>query len=739
MPNSDLTKATVDQSALSAIAGGYHGAPFDVLGQHLTERDGKQGIAIRTFQPQATSVSVSSGGKLTPMEKVHSDGIFEAFFTRRKKHFVYQLDVTLFDGNVYQAEDPYRFLPFLSDYDMHLFIEGNHFKLYDKFGAHAMELEGVAGVGFALWAPNAERVSVIGDFNQWDGRRLPMRSRGDSGVWELFVPGVAVGDVYKYEIRSRNMGYVVKKADPYAFSAELRPRTGSVVADIETYAWQDAVWMAERKERQRLNAPISVYEVHLGSWQRVPEDGNRWLTYRELADRLIPYVQEMGFTHIELLPVTEHPFDGSWGYQAVGYFAPTSRFGSPQDFQYFVDACHQANIGVILDWVPAHFPKDEHGLSYFDGTHLYEHADPRLGEHQDWGTLIFNYGRNEVQSFLLNSALFWLDKYHIDGIRVDAVASMLYLDYSREAGQWIPNQYGGRENLEAIAFLKRFNEVLHLDYPDVLTFAEESTSWPGVSRPTYVGGLGFDLKWNMGWMHDTLEYFKQDPVHRRYHQGMLTFSLLYAFTENFILPFSHDEVVHGKGSMIDRMPGDQWQKFANLRLLYTFMACHPGKTLLFMGCEFGQYQEWRFAQSLDWNLLEYPLHQQLRGLVAALNHMQQAQPALHQLDFESRGFEWIDMHDAENSVITFIRRAEDPTDFVVVACNLTPVPRENYRIGVPQHGFYTELFNSDAAEYGGANIGNYGGVHAQDQSWQGRPASLDITLPPLAVVVFKPA
>ncbi len=736
---SDLNQfsSTAAPEALSALVGGFHGSPFDVLGIHPAESEGKAGLVVRAFQPQAKAVAVVVGKKRHSMQRVHQDGVFEMFFARRKNAFAYQLEITLFDDRTYQIEDPYRFDPVLSDYDMHLFQEGTHMRLYEKFGAHLATQADVSGVAFALWAPNAERVSVIGDFNEWDGRRLPMRSRGDSGIWELFVPNLTVGDCYKFEIRSRNQGYIVKKSDPYAFAAELRPRTGSVVANIDTYAWQDADWMENRKTTQSLNAPISVYEVHLGSWRRIPEDHNRWLTYRELADTLIPYVKEMGFTHLELMPITEHPFDGSWGYQAVNYFAPTSRFGAPADFQYFVDACHQAGLGVILDWVPAHFPKDEHGLSYFDGTHLYEHADPRLGEHQDWGTLIFNYGRNEVQEFLLNSALFWLDKYHIDGIRVDAVASMLYLDYSREAGQWLPNEYGGRENLEAIAFLKRFNELVHLDFPDVLTFAEESTSWPGVSRPTYVGGLGFDLKWNMGWMHDTLQYFGNDPVHRSYHQGMLTFSLLYAFTENFILPFSHDEVVHGKGSMIDRMPGDLWQKMANLRLLYSYMYCHPGKNLLFMGCEFGQFAEWNFEQSLDWNLLEHAPHQQLQRLITDLNHLQREQPALHEVDFESHGFEWIDMHDVGNSVLSFVRRAKDSADFVVTVCNLTPVPRENYRIGVPEAGHYTELLNSDSERYGGANIGNYGGQTTLDQAWQGRPACLELTLPPLSVIVLK--
>ncbi|HUN23299.1 MAG TPA: 1,4-alpha-glucan branching protein GlgB [Anaerolineales bacterium] len=724
--------------AVAAIAGGYHGNPFDVLGLHQIENDDKPMFVVRAFQPQARAVEVVfAKGKSVPMEKTHDYGFFEVQLNEKQAKSGYRLHITTMADTQYELDDAYRFAPVLGDADLYLHGEGTHMQLYNKMGAHPMEVQGVKGVCFAVWAPNAERVSVIGDFNNWDGRRHPMRLRGNSGIWELFIPALQGGDLYKYEIKTRYMGYMVEKTDPFGFSAELRPRTSSIVWDINAYQWNDNDWMAQRSARQRLDAPISVYELHLGSWMRKPEDGNRFLTYSELADKLIPYLQETAFTHVELLPVTEHPFDGSWGYQAVGYFAPTSRFGTPDQFKQFVDRLHQAGIGVIVDWVPAHFPKDQHGLSFFDGTHLYEHSDPRQGEHMDWGTYIFNFGRNEVQSFLLNSALFWLDKYHIDGLRVDAVASMLYLDYSRKAGEWVPNQFGGRENLEAVAFLKRFNELVHLNYPDVLTFAEESTAWGGVSRPTYLGGLGFDLKWNMGWMHDTLVYIEKEPIHRRYHHGTLTFSLIYAFTENFILPFSHDEVVHGKGSMLSKMPGDYWQKFANLRNLYGYMFTHPGKKLLFMGQEFGQWNEWNYQQSMDWNLLDFDNHSALKYYVGDLNRLVRKEPALHQVDFESRGFEWIDHNDGDNSVISYLRYAHDRNDFVVVVCNFTPVPRFGYRIGVPKGGFYREILNSDSAVYGGSNLGNQGGVQAHEYGWQGRSHSLEITLPPLATVAFK--
>jgi 1,4-alpha-glucan branching enzyme len=734
---------TVDPAAVAALTGGYHGAPFDILGQHpITQADGPA-IAIRTLQPQAQAVSVVRDGLRVPMQPVEGGaGLYEAVFPETAEVFPYQLAIALPDGREYVIEDPYRFPPVLSEYDLYLFGEGNHFQLYEKLGAHCVEHAGAAGVAFAVWAPNAQRVSVVGDFNQWDGRRHPMRPRGASGLWELFIPGLAQGDLYKYEIKSRFVGFLGVKADPFGFAMELRPSTASVVWDLERYQWQDAEWMAARQRRQAFDAPMATYEVHLGSWRREAAEGNRWLTYRELADQLVPYAKDMGYTHLELLPIAEHPYDGSWGYQAIGYFAPTARFGTPDDFRYFVDRAHQAGLGVLLDWVPAHFPKDAAGLAFFDGTHLYEHADPRRGEHQDWGTLIFNYGRNEVAAFLLTNALFWLDKYHLDGLRVDAVASMLYLDYSRKAGEWLPNEFGGRENLEAVRFLKRFNELVHEQYPGVLTIAEESTAWPMVSRPTYVGGLGFGLKWNMGWMHDMLEYMSKDPVHRRYHHNSLTFSLMYAFTENFVLPFSHDEVVHMKGSMLSRMPGDDWRKFANLRALYGYMYTHPGKKLLFMGGEFGQWREWNFAGQLDWHLLDQAAHRQLQQFVRDLNRLYQAEPALHSVDFGWEGFQWIDLHDVDQSAISFLRRAaaEDPTlaEFVVVVANFTPVPREGYRVGVPAPGFYKELLNSDAAAYGGSNMGNRGGLPADELPWQGQPYSVLLTLPPLAVVVLKP-
>jgi len=729
----------VEPAVAAAIAGGYYGAPFDILGMHPVAADGQPGIVIRSFQPQAAAVSLQRDGQSHPMERIHPDGLFEAVFPGEEIFFRYRLSITLPDERVYEIEDPYRYPPVLTDFDLHLFNEGNHFRLYEKLGAHVLEHDGAAGVCFAVWAPNAERVSVIGEFNQWDGRRDPMRFRGSSGLWELFVPGLQQGELYRYEIKTRYQGYMAVKTDPYGFAAELRPKTASVVWDLERYHWSDRQWMAARRERNRLDAPIAVYEVHLGSWKREldPKYGTRWLTYRELADQLVPYAVEMGYTHLEIMPITEYPFDGSWGYQATGYFAPTSRYGTPDDFRYFVDRAHQAGLGIVVDWVPAHFPKDGHGLSFFDGTHLYEHADARMGEHQDWGTLIYNYGRNEVRSFLLSSALFWLDKYHIDGLRLDAVASMIYLDYSREPGQWVPNQFGGRENLDAVAFLKRFNEVVHQEYPDTLTFAEESTSWPMVSRPVYLGGLGFDLKWNMGWMHDMLEYASKDPVHRRYHHHHLTFSLLYAFTENFILPFSHDEVVHGKGAMLSKMPGDYWQKFANLRALYGYMYAHPGKKLLFMGSEFGQWNEWNHESQLDWMLLDFDSHRQLQRYVAALNHLYKSEPALHQVDFTWEGFQWIDFHDVDNSIVTFLRRGKAAGGAIVVAANFTPVPREGYRMGVPEPGVYREVLNSDAAGWGGGNMGNADGVPAEPTPWQGQPYSILMTVPPLAVVYLK--
>jgi 1,4-alpha-glucan branching enzyme len=722
---------------LAALARAEHGEPFRLLGPHAAGRDR---VLVRTIQPYAASVSVVVEGHTFAAELVHPGGIFEVLLPADYRHLEardYRLQIRWDNGSVSELPDAYAFPPLLTDFDLHLLGEGSHWQSYDKLGAHVREMAGVRGVQFAVWAPNALRVSVVGDFNRWDGRVHPMRSRGNSGVWEIFIPELKEGIVYKYEIRSRLGELPFLKADPYAFEAELRPKSGSVVAALDGYGWNDETWIKARGKREWLAEPISIYEVHLGSWRRVPEEGNRWLTYREMADQLIPYVKQMGYTHIELLPVMEHPFDASWGYQTIGYFAATSRYGKPKDFMYLVDRCHQENIGVLLDWTPAHFPADAHGLAEFDGTHLYEHADPRQGRHPDWGTLVFNYGRSEVRGFLLASALFWLDKYHIDGLRVDAVASMLYLDYSRKSGEWIPNEFGGRENLAAISFLKRLNEVANERHAGVLMVAEESTAWPAVSRPTYLGGLGFTLKWNMGWMNDTLSYFSHEPIHRKYHHNRMTFSMLYAFTENFVLPLSHDEVVHGKRSLIDKMPGGLWQQFANLRLLYAYMWAHPGKKLLFMGGEFGQRSEWYQGASLEWNLLGYHEHQGLQHLVADLNAIYRREAALHEVDFEWQGFQWIDCHDAEASMLSFIRRARNPQDFVVVAANFTPVARENYRVGVPEPGYYRELFNSDAEYYAGSNYGNGGGVWAEPVPWMGMEYSLPLRLPPLAALYFK--
>jgi len=620
--------------------------------------------------------------------------------------------------------------------DLHLFNEGTHFHLYEKLGAHPIRQDGVKGTYFAVWAPAAEQVSVIGTFNDWEKGAHPLRPREQSGIWEGVLSGVGKGTLYKYHIRSRHAGYQVDKTDPFALFNEIPPKTASIVWDLD-HAWRDEEWMQSRSQRNALQAPMAIYEVHLGSWKRVPDEGNRSLSYRELAATLPEHAQQMGFTHVEFLPIMDHPFFGSWGYQTTGYFAPSGCYGTPQDLMALIDALHRHGIGVILDWVPSHFPTDEHGLGFFDGTHLYEHADPRQGFHPDWSTLVFNYGRNEVRSFLLSSALFWLDKYHIDGLRVDAVASMLYLDYSRKEGEWIPNQYGGRENLEAISFLRRFNEEVYKHHPDVQTIAEESTAWPMVSRPTYVGGLGFGLKWDMGWMHDTLEYMSQDPYFRKYHHNKLTFRMLYAFHENFVLPLSHDEVVYGKGSLLGKMPGDDWQKFANLRLLFGYMYAQTAKKLLFMGGEIGQWGEWAHDRSVEWHLLQYAPHAGLQRWVADLNRLYRSEPALHERDLDPAGFEWIDCNDAESSVVNLIRTGKSSDAIVFVACNFTPVPRPNYRLGAPRGGFWKELLNSDAAEYGGAGWGNLGGVEAVPIPLHGRSHSISVTLPPLAAVFFK--
>lgn len=634
--------------------------------------------------------------------------------------------------NIIQPND----FSLLTNDDLYLFNEGSHFRLYEKLGAHPIEVNGQRGTYFAVWAPDAEQVFVMGEFNGWEKETHPLRPRGQSGIWEIFIPGVEKGTSYKYHIRSRYHNYRVDKADPFAFYNEEPPRNASIIWTLD-YPWNDQQWMKTRYLKNRHQAPLAIYEVHLGSWMRVPEEGHRFLTYRELAPKLASYVKEMGFTHVEFLPVMEHPFYGSWGYQVTGYFAPTSRYGTPQDFMYLIDQLHQEGIGVILDWVPSHFPNDEHGLGFFDGTHLYEHMDPRLGIHPDWNSFIFNYGRNEVRSFLWSSALFWLEVYHADGLRVDAVASMLYLDYSRREGEWIPNQYGGRENLAAIYFLRRFNEEVYKNHPDVQTIAEESTAWPMVSRPTYVGGLGFGMKWDMGWMHDTLKYMAKDPIHRKYHHHLLTFRLLYAFHENFILPLSHDEVVHGKGSLLSKMPGDDWQKFANLRLLFGYLYTQPGKKLLFMGGEFGQWREWHHEESLDWHLLQYPAHAGLRQWVQDLNLFYRREPALHELDFDPAGFAWIDCNDSDHSVLSYLRQGTTMEEIILTVANFTPVPRFNYLVGAPRGGLWQEILNSDAREYGGSGLGNWGGVMAEPTPHHGRPYRLKLTLPPLSIIIFK--
>jgi 1,4-alpha-glucan branching enzyme len=745
-PNAEVSKEFAEE--IKWLLRAEHADPFHILGPHRTMLDGEECVAVRTIQPHAASVSVLWGNpsREFPASRIHPDGLFEALIPLPKKSrsklmaeeispASYRLKITYPNGNSWQVHDAYAFPPLLSDYDLHLMGEGTHYHKYEKLGAHVCEIAGLRGVQFGVWAPNAKRVSVVGDFNHWDGRVNPMRSRGGSGIWELFLPGLGEGELYKYEIRSQARDVLMLKADPYGFFAEVRPKSSSIVANIDAYAWRDREWMEQRKQFDWQRAPISIYEAHLGSWRR--GDGNRWLTYRELADAMIPYVKKLGYTHIELLPIMEHPFDASWGYQTIGYFAVTSRYGEPKEFMEFVDRCHAAGIGVFLDWTPGHFPRDAHGLAFFDGTHLYEHADPRRGSHPDWGTLIFNYGRNEVQNFLISNALFWLDKYHIDGLRVDAVASMLYLDYSRPPGEWLPNEFGGRENLEAIAFLKRMNEVVHERHPGALTIAEESTSWPAVSRPTYAGGLGFDLKWNMGWMNDTLKYFALDPIHRKFHHNDLTFSMLYAFNENFVLPLSHDEVVHGKRALLSKMPGDDRHKYANLRLLFGYMFAHPGKKLLFMGSELAPWDEWWEAKSLDWHLLQFAPHEGVQRLILDLNHLYAKEAALHEVEFDWQGFEWLEVHDADTSVLGFLRRARQPEDFIVSVCNFTPVMREDYRVGVPEQGFYREILNTDSAHYGGEDAGNKGGVRAEPVPWNGRPYSLKLRLPPLAALYLK--
>ena len=732
MQREAFLSAAGDQRAAEAIVHAAHHDPFGYLGMH----EHGDGVAVRALLPQAHSavvIDAESGAQIIELQRLHRDGLFAAHIEGRKR-FAYRLRVEA-GGRSEEIEDPYRFPPVLGPLDMHLIAEGNHFELYRKLGAHETTLDGIKGVAFAVWAPNARRVSVVGPFNDWDGRRHPLRCHYGAGIWEIFLPGLGAGTLYKFEIKGPNGDVLPLKADPFALRAEHPPSTASIVDRLATQP-RDASWAERRGAHNGRNAAVSIYEVHLGSWRRA--DGGRLLSYRELSEQLIPYVKDMGFSHIELMPVMEHPFDGSWGYQPLGLFAPTSRHGTPDEFRAFVRALHDANIGLILDWVPAHFPEDAHGLALFDGTHLYEHADERLGRHQDWGSLIYNLSRPEVANFLIANALYWFDQFEVDGLRVDAVASMLYRDYSRAAGEWLPNKYGGRENLEAIDFLRRLNHEVLTRFPGAIMVAEESTAWPMVTRPPDIGGLGFSYKWNLGWMNDTLSYMARQSVHRKYHHNELTFGLIYAFHENFILPLSHDEVVHGKGSLIAKMTGDGWQKFATLRAYYAFMFTQPGKKLLFMGDEFAQGVEWIHDRALDWWLLERSEHRAIQSLVRELNRLYRARGELHERDSESDGFAWIDCNDADASVIAYVRRGADPSRFVVALCNFTPVPRYGYRVGVPAPGRYRELLNTDSAIYGGGNIGNLGELNSEAVSAHGHAQSLSLTLPPLATIVLAP-
>jgi 1,4-alpha-glucan branching enzyme len=765
---------TLSDALINSIVGGYNGDPFAVLGPHrVAGEDGKPAVAVRAFLPWAADLKVvRHDGSMFDAWRIHPDGFFEAVIPSDDM-FGYFLRADNAHGNIVDLHDPYSFGPLLSDFDLHLIAEGSHYRTYEKLGSHERDVGGVRGTHFAVWAPNAERVGVMGAFNGWNGRAHPMRKHPMQGIWELFIPGLGEGEAYKYQIKIPGTDIVTEKADPYAFYAEYRPSTASVVASVDNHQWQDGDWLDMRPQRQNQHAPISIYEVHLGSWKRTlpaPDGRTHQFGYRQLAHELVDYVKYMGFTHIELLPIMEHPFDGSWGYQTIGYYAVTSRYGTPADFQYFVDHCHQNGIGVFLDWVPAHFPRDPHGLGFFDGSHLYEHGDPRLGAHPDWGTLIFNYGRNEVRNFLLSNALFWLDKYHLDGLRVDAVASMLRLDFSRPAGSWTPNKFGGPENLDAVDFIRRFNELVHLEHPGVLTMAEDSTDWPGVTRPTFTGGLGFDLKWNMGWMNDILKYVQYDPIYRRFHHNLITFSLMYAFNENYLLPLSHDEVVHLKKSLLHKMPGDDWQMFAGLRLLLGYQFTHPGKKLLFMGAELAQREEWNEITGLPWHNLINDSHLGVQTFVRDLATLYKTEPALHQVENSWDGFQWLNANDNENSIIAFLRRApgdqgagirdqglgigdqettsEDPPSIVhrppstvpqeiVVICNWTPIPRYNYRVPAPRAGFYREVLNSDAAAYWGSNIGNAGGVWAVPDEWTESGWAIWLTVPPLGVLLLK--
>lgn len=743
----------VSLTSIGQLIAGTHENPSSVLGPHPVDYLGESAVAVRTYLPQAKAAWIidRQSGLRRPMRRLHPAGFFEAIchgevdakaqadqdVARGKGNTSrYRIQMTDQTGEIIDMQDPYAAPSIFSDLDRHLIGEGRHHRLYERLGAQPRIIDDANGVNFSVWAPNAKCVQVVGDFNNWDGREHHAKPLDHLGIWELYIPAAKVGDKYKYRILNQNDEWV-DKSDPLGFAAELPPLTASIVTDLQTYQWDDGVWMSKRRDSDPRQAAMNIYEVHLGSWQKGPGRTHGWLDYRDLAKRLVDYCHRMHFTHVELMPITEHPFTGSWGYQTVGYFAPTSRHGSPEDFMYFVDYMHQHGIGVIVDWVPAHFPKDTHGLAKFDGSALYEHADVRQGEHPDWGTLIFNYGRNEVRNFLIANALFWLDKYHVDGLRVDAVASMLYLDYSREHDQWVPNRNGGRENLEAIEFLREFNEAVHEKYPGVVTAAEESTAWPGVSRPTEDGGLGFTCKWNMGWMNDTLEYFHKEPVHRSHHQNDLTFSLIYAFTENFMLPLSHDEVVHGKGAMLSQMPGDLWQKFANLRLLYSYMWTHPGKKLLFMGGEFGQWNEWNHDVGPQWELLDFENHRGVQQMVADLNRIVIENPALHQLDFSEQGFEWVDCLNARDSVIAYLRKGLDNTPPLLICANMTPVVRYDYEVVVPYSGHWKEIFNSDSSTYGGTNIGNFPGRDTTGHEHHERPDSILVNLPPLATTIFR--
>jgi len=720
-----------------------HSNPHSVLGMHYD--DISSSVVVRTFDPDADKIVVFDleRGESFQMEKVHATGLFAVLIHGRRKLFKYDMEKTYKGSKTYRTADPYCFLPGLGSVDEHLFNEGEHRRIFDIMGAHIKVYGDVRGVLFTVWAPNASRVSVVGDFNLWDGRRHPMRLLGSSGIWEIFIPGLSEGTVYKFEIRTSN-GAILLKQDPYAYHTELRPRTAAKVSLMD-YKWTDEKWIGKRKSQNLLKMPINIYEIHIGSWRGPglkeldPSNEDDLHNYRDIAHALADYVLEMGYTHVQLLPVMEHPFDQSWGYQVTGYYAPTSRYGTPEDFAYFVDYMHSKGIGVFVDWVPAHFPKDDFSLGRFDGTALYEHLDPRQGEHEDWGTYIFNYGRNEVRNFLIGNALYWLETFHLDGLRVDAVASMLYLDYSKKGANWVPNEFGGNENIKAIQFMKRLNELTHELYPGTLMIAEESTAWAGVTRPSYLGGLGFTCKWNMGWMHDTLDYFSKDPVFRKFHHDKLTFSLWYAFSENFILPLSHDEVVHSKKSILDKMSGDYWQKFANTRLLLAYMMTHPGKKLNFMGSEIGQWNEWYCKVSLDWNLLKYPIHKGLQKSIKDLNAIYKNNPALWEVDFENSGFEWIDISDVEQSIFSYIRWDRERRDPIMVILNCTPVPRHNYKIGAPIGGDWLEIFNSDAEIYGGSGVGNKGRVGTINADCHGRPVHLQLSLPPLGALIFKKA